>query len=271
MAVLYVIYTDGSSGRIETEGGEAPVLAKPGNFVTQAAYDAHVSGLQSANAAAAAAAQAAENASAQAIYVDLLALGMPEVSAKKIASAHGTVTGPPGTPARKGVEVCSLIRQTAQLIAAGTTYQTVRFPFGAAESYDAFEMHQLTQPDGYVINGAAWDSDERSGLIWPSKSGWGTIEGLFQWEAPTGLSGAVTEYRDQVVRDPLGLTPTPNDTTGTVHSASTVGQNFFRLVWQIFVNPSTPIAVRVAHNGTGALNLNLAEFKLAIDDARPSP
>ncbi|WP_415925406.1 hypothetical protein [Streptomyces sp. ME19-01-6] len=62
------------------------------------------------------------------------------------------------------------------------------------------------QPDGHVIK--SWDADGRSGPIWPSASGWGQLYAMIQWEA-----GSYPELRDQYVRDPLGLTSTPNDTT----------------------------------------------------------
>lgn len=169
-----------------------------------------------------------------------------------------------------GSHVCSLIRTADQLIPGGSGYHLVRFPFGSEESYDAFEMHQLVQPDGYVISGSGWDSDDRSALIWPSKDGWGTFSAMIQWEAPTGTSGAVGEYRDGFVRDPLGLGSKPYDTTGTAHTAASPGANFFRASWPIFVHPGVPVALRVGHSGSGPLKLTLAEFKLDIGDVDPS-
>ncbi|MDX3069795.1 hypothetical protein PV518_48075, partial [Streptomyces sp. ND04-05B] len=140
-----------------------------------------------------------------------------------------------------GVQVCSLKRELDELIQPGTTYQIVRFPFGSAEPYDKFTMHQIVQPDGYVIDSANWDADPRSGLIWPAKAGWGVVSAMFQWE-----SSDATEYRDQLVRDPLGLgSPTPVDTTATDHRSTTPGIESYTKMWQLFVDPDTPLAVQV--------------------------
>ncbi|BFO18670.1 hypothetical protein SHKM778_50580 [Streptomyces sp. KM77-8] len=94
-----------------------------------------------------------------------------------------------------GVQVCSLKRDTAQTIPANSPYTVIRFPFGSAESADGFNMHQVNQPDGYVVT--SWDTDARSGLIWPSVAGWGALYAMIQWEA-----GGYEELRDQFVRDP---------------------------------------------------------------------
>ncbi|MER7742288.1 hypothetical protein ABTX34_28905 [Streptomyces sp. NPDC096538] len=165
----------------------------------------------------------------------------------------------PGTSGSipSGVQVCSLKVDVPQVIQPGAAYQVVRFPFGAAEPTDRFEMHQVVQPDGYVV--ADWSTDDRSGLIWPSKRGWGMLHAMIQWEA-----GTATEYRDQYVRDPLGLTPTPNDTTATEHRPPSPGANFFVKSHAIFVDPAVPVALRVTHNNPTPLQLTLAEFKLAI-------
>lgn len=169
-----------------------------------------------------------------------------------------------------GAHICSLIRAADQLIPGGGGYHLVRFPFGSAESFDEFEMHQVVQPDGYVISSSGWDSDDRSSLIWPSKYGWGTFSAMVQWEAPTGTSGAVGEYRDGFVRDPLGLAGDPYNTTGTAHTAASPGANFFRASWPIFVHPGKPVALRIGHSGSGPLKMTLAEFKLSIIDVAPS-
>ncbi|MFD5654744.1 hypothetical protein [Streptomyces sp. NPDC127039] len=166
------------------------------------------------------------------------------------------MTGTNGS-ASPGVQVCSLKVDTPQLIPSGPTYRVVRFPFGAAESTDRFEMHQVEQPDGYVVSD--WSTDDRSGLIWPSKAGWGVLHAMIQWEA-----GDYTELRDQYVRDPLGLTPNPADTTATEHRPPSPGGNYFVKVHGIFVDPQVPVALRVTHNASTARLLTLAEFKLAI-------
>ncbi|MEV5929917.1 hypothetical protein ACPCSG_27040 [Streptomyces cellulosae] len=166
------------------------------------------------------------------------------------------MTGTSGS-ASAGVQVCSLKVDTPQLVDPGTAYKVVRFPFGAAESSDRFEMHQVVQPDGYVV--ADWSTDDRSGLIWPSKPGWGVLHAMVQWEASTA-----TEFRDQYVRDPLGLTPNPNDTTATEHRSPTPGADYFVKTHGIFVDPAVPLALRVTHNDSAPRLLTLAEFKLAI-------
>ncbi|MGO4747828.1 hypothetical protein AB4212_04185, partial [Streptomyces sp. 2MCAF27] len=127
-----------------------------------------------------------------------------------------------------------------------------------------FGMHQVIQPDGYVVT--AWDADDRSGLIWPSRYGWGHLYAMIQWEAPTGTSGQYTELRDQYARDPLGINA-PIDTTATDHRAPSPGAQYFSKSHGIYVKPSTPLALRVTHNAPGPLPLTLAEFKLAIHEA----
>ncbi|MEU6594799.1 hypothetical protein ABZ923_37330 [Streptomyces sp. NPDC046881] len=165
-----------------------------------------------------------------------------------------------------GVQVCSLKVDTPQSIPSSASYTIVRFPYGAAEPTDRFEMHQALQPDGSTVTNYA--TDDRSGLIRPSRAGWGSLYALIQWEAPTATSGTVTEYRDQFVRDPLGETATPNDTTATDHRAATPGGQFWTKSWGIFVTPDVPLALRVTHNGTvGPLLMTLAEFKLVIHPA----
>ncbi|MFI9026290.1 hypothetical protein [Streptomyces sp. NPDC053560] len=162
------------------------------------------------------------------------------------------------TPTTKA-QVCSLKRDTPQLIEPGP-YQIVRFPFGTLESSDAYEMHQVQQQDGYTI--ASWDGDDRSGLIWPSRAGWGHLYAMIQWE-----SGDYTELRDQFVRDPLHFGSDPENTTATDHRPASVGMQCFTKSHGIFVDPAVPLALRVTHNDTVARNLVLAELKLVIYDA----
>jgi hypothetical protein len=161
-----------------------------------------------------------------------------------------------------GVLVCSLKRDTPQVIPAGAGYTILRFPFGAAESYDRWRMHQTLQPDGHTVT--SWDTDERSGLIWPAVSGWGELHAMIQWEA-----GDYTELRDQYARDPLSLnSPPPVDTTATEHRPPSIGmQCWVKGSHGIFVHPDVPLAVRVSHNGTTARAVVLAEFKLVIHEA----
>ncbi|MGJ5693539.1 hypothetical protein ACM6RM_10215, partial [Streptomyces pratensis] len=106
-----------------------------------------------------------------------------------------------------GVQVCSLKVDTPQLIPGGGTYHVVRFPFGAGESTDRFEMHQVLQPDGYVV--ADWAADDRSGLIWPSRSGWGHLYGMIQWESASSGSGGCNQVPGPDPRAPARVTPPP--------------------------------------------------------------
>ncbi|GGZ27465.1 hypothetical protein [Streptomyces poonensis] len=154
------------------------------------------------------------------------------------------------------VRVCSLITNGPQLIAPDT-YTVVRFPYGSAESYDRYDMHPATQPDGYVVTDP--ENDDRAGLIWPAADGWGTLTAMIQWEA-----AGYTELRDQFVRDPLGLTDNPVDTTATDHRPPSPGMQCFTKHHEIFVHPGVPLALRVSHNDGAPRRLVLAEFKLAV-------
>ncbi len=162
--------------------------------------------------------------------------------------------------ASPGVQVCSLKRDTPQSIPANSPYTVIRFPFGSAESTDRFAMHQVNQPDGYVVTN--WDADDRSGLIWPSTAGWGVLYAMIQWEP-----GGYDELRDQFVRDPLGLTPSPNDTTATEHRPPSPGMQCWTKQWGIFVDPDVPLALRATHDDSVARDIVLAEFKLVVHEA----
>ncbi|MFE6305044.1 hypothetical protein [Nocardiopsis sp. NPDC057823] len=153
--------------------------------------------------------------------------------------------------------VCSLIRDTPQLIPADGGYHIIRFPFGSSESYDAHTMHQVAQPDGYTIG--AWDSDDRSGLIWPRVAGWATLTANIHWEA-----GGYSELRDRFVRDPLDLT-TGADSTATDHRPPSPGMQCFTKHHEIFVHPGTPVAFLAGHNDSVARKVVHAQFKLAVE------
>jgi hypothetical protein len=165
------------------------------------------------------------------------------------------------------VDVCSLKVAIPQLIQPDT-WTIVRFPFDATgESTDTLNMHSATRPaPGGPV--ADWSTDDRSGLIWPSRAGWGELKGIAQWAAAGAQLNPMdaTEYRDQFVRNPLsyaGAGPAV-DTTATDHRPPTPGGQFFTKSWGIFVDPTVPLAMRVYHNASEALNLTLAEFKLSI-------
>jgi hypothetical protein len=157
-----------------------------------------------------------------------------------------------------GVRICSLICSEPQSIPAGSDYHLLRFPFGGGESYDEWGMHQMTQPDNYQITD--WRTDDRSGLIWPSKNGWGTVHGLVYWGA-----GGYTEVRSRVVRDPLDVAGGYDSTCTEDHVASPGGQ-FRAKTWGLFVKPSTPLGLMVRHNASSAQTVTFAEFKLIIAD-----
>ncbi|MCX4658725.1 hypothetical protein [Streptomyces uncialis] len=159
-----------------------------------------------------------------------------------------------------GVQVCSLKVETPQLIEPAATYQTLRFPYGAAESSDRFNMHQALQPDGTTVTD--WATDDRSGLIRPSRAGWGQLYAMIQWEPASGTNG-YTELRDQFVRNPFGVA----DTTATEHRAPTPGMQCYVKGHGIFVSPDVPLALRVMHNDNAPRRVTLAEFKLVIHEA----
>lgn len=164
-------------------------------------------------------------------------------------------------------DYCSLKVAIAQPVPPDT-WTIVRFPFDATgESTDPLNMHSATRPapGGPVSD---WSTDDRSGLIWPSRTGLGFMFGMPQWAA-AGVQASVadgTEYRHQFVRNPLGYAGggTTADTTGTNHLAATPGGQYFTTGWPILVDPAVPLALRVYHNASNTVNLTLAEFKLAI-------
>ncbi|RLL70289.1 hypothetical protein [Streptomyces sp. Z26] len=155
--------------------------------------------------------------------------------------------------------ICSLIYDEdsngRQRIPDDDAYHVVRFPYGTHESSDVHNMHPFTQPDGKTSS----YPDARSGLIWPAAEGWGVLDAMVQWEA-----GPYTELRDQFVRDPLSLTESPLDTTATDHRRPSPGMQCFTKQHSLFVHPSTPLALRVAHNAGRSLRLVHAQFKLAV-------
>ncbi|MEU8870426.1 hypothetical protein AB0D24_04535 [Streptomyces javensis] len=175
-----------------------------------------------------------------------------------IAADPAAQPEPPDPPA--AVQVVSLIRGTSQpqTIAGDGQYHVLRYPYDT-ESYDPYEMHEAVQPDGYQV--VDWRTDDRSGLIWPAKTGWGVLTAAIQW-----ADADYTELRDQFVRDPLGITSDPVNTTGTDHRPPSPGIQCFTKNHPIIVHPDVPLAVRVAHNASAPVNVILTEFKLAIWD-----
>ncbi|MBA2951986.1 hypothetical protein [Streptomyces himalayensis] len=153
------------------------------------------------------------------------------------------------------VLVCSLKTDLPQSIPADGGYHIVRFPY-AAESYDAYGMHQQLDPKGYEVRD--WQRDDRSGLIWPALHGWGSLTAMIYW-----ADGTYTELRDRFVRDPLGLS-TGYDSTATEHRPPSPGLQCFHKSHEMFVHPGRPLALLVAHNDSRPRSITLAELKLAI-------
>jgi hypothetical protein len=135
-------------------------------------------------------------------------------------------------------------------------YYLVRFPFDG-ESYDPWKMHDPARGG----DGEAKFPQARSGLIYPSHSGWGILSAMVHWEK----DGDPHEYRARFVRDPLG---DGYDSTATTDAAETGGGQYKTYMWQFFVNPETPLGLKVSARGKGdkkiATPLMHAQFKLAI-------
>lgn len=153
-----------------------------------------------------------------------------------------------------GVRAVSLKTDVPQSIPPGG-YHIVRFPY-PDQSYDGWGMHTPAQPDGTTV--ASWSKDDRSGLIWPVSSGWGSLYALAYWE-----SGDYTEVRSRIVRDPLSVA-SGYDSTDTEDDIANPGGQYRSKAWGMFVNPATPLALMVRHDSATTERLALAEFKLAI-------
>lgn len=157
------------------------------------------------------------------------------------------------------VRACSLILSTPQKILPGG-YYVVRFPY-AGESYDPWAMHDPAQPGGAVVTD--WASDDRSGLIWPTSTGWGTLTANIHWEA-----GDYSEVRDRFVRDPLGSTP---DSTATDHRPPSPGMQCITKQHEMVVHDGVPIALLVSHNDSVPRKITHAQFKLSIQPLETPP
>lgn len=171
-----------------------------------------------------------------------------------------------------GIAICSLLWSAAHTGAQKITYDSdgyhlVRFPYAdAEESYDPWHMHDPskggTTPSKFP--------DARSGLIWPSHDGWGTLSAMIFWEP----DGRPTEYRARYVRDPLGGS-TGYDSTATTDWVPTRGGQYRTHMWQMFVHPQTPVGLKISARGPGdvkiAAPLMFAEFKLAIQPDVATP
>ncbi|WP_435108838.1 hypothetical protein [Nocardiopsis synnemataformans] len=155
--------------------------------------------------------------------------------------------------------VCSLDVSLDQEIPNDEAYHLLRFPH-ENPNYDPWGMHSATQPDGCQVT--AWESDDRSGLIWPTVAGWGTLTAEIQW-----AGGDYGELRDRFVRDPLG---TPNE-TNLEDRCPTGGMQFVHKCHQIFVNPSVPLGLQVKHNASKPVKVTYAQFKISVETDVASP
>ena len=140
-------------------------------------------------------------------------------------------------------------------VAPGDGYHLVPFPYGSAENHDTDNMH-AEKRDGKTH---PFPADPASALIHPAHEAWGRLYAMIQWEVASG--DEATELRDQFARDPLGKV----DTTCTEHRRASPGMQCFAKAWAIFVTPSVPLGLRVAHNAGGSLRVVLAEFKLEYE------
>ncbi|MGW3447362.1 hypothetical protein [Streptomyces sp. NPDC001076] len=87
--VSYVIYEDGTAGRIEVTAGAMPELPRPGTMVTEEVYQAKVAALEELAVKAVADLEAAEQARARADYTALVLLGLGEETARRLSGYTG--------------------------------------------------------------------------------------------------------------------------------------------------------------------------------------
>lgn len=158
-----------------------------------------------------------------------------------------------------GLYYCSLIYKAArdadQLIPS-KEWTIVRFPFGAAESWDGHRMHQVLQPDGAETS----YGHERSGLIWPHISGAALLAGKANWD-----DGDYSQILARFIRDPLGLGDGKvNDWTATTGDPPTPGGEHETYAWPLLVSPGTPVAFQVWHSASGPIRLTQGQFKIMI-------
>lgn len=93
-AVTYwVIYDDGSIGKIETTGGP-PTLPKPGRFVTEEEYRERAEELDAAHREHLERLRREEEARTWADFKALLDAGVPEETARRLSGYTGPVEGP---------------------------------------------------------------------------------------------------------------------------------------------------------------------------------
>lgn len=85
----WILYEDGSAGRVQTTTGEEPILTKPGRFVDEAEYTAVFDALRAANEAHVAQLQAEDEQRTREDYEALRAAGVPEATARRMSGYTG--------------------------------------------------------------------------------------------------------------------------------------------------------------------------------------
>lgn len=165
-----------------------------------------------------------------------------------------------------GLYKCGLLvnySSGGQLIPDDGLYHIVRFPYGPApgeEQTDVWEMHSPTNHvDGHIVTD--WENDDYAGLIFPHLNGEGLLIGKINWSTGNG------EYKDQFCRDPLEIS-TGKDWTATEGPHSL---RYHNKLHSIYVEPNTPVSLRV-HNGSGFDRyITHAQFKLIINPDIAAP
>ncbi|UJV43003.1 hypothetical protein [Streptomyces sp. AMCC400023] len=87
---LYVLYDDGSTGLMETSV-EEPRLAKPGRFVSEAAYETRLGELRADTGVRVAGLVAGDEERARADFDALTGAGIPEATARRLSGYEGAV------------------------------------------------------------------------------------------------------------------------------------------------------------------------------------
>lgn len=144
---------------------------------------------------------------------------------------------------------CSLICDTPQLIQPNT-YTALRFDI---ESSDSTNWHQVSNLQ-----------DQRSALITPPADFDDQPAGLYAevfWASATGMTQPPRQYLSRFSRDPFSAEV---DSTCTEDRVPTPGQQFLTKSWVIIVRAGQPLAVMVAHDGSGPLAVTLSQFKVWV-------
>ncbi|MDX2643465.1 hypothetical protein PV341_07730 [Streptomyces sp. PA03-1a] len=85
----WILYEDGSAGRVQSTTGEEPVLTKPGRLVDEAEYNEVFEALRAANEAHLAQLQAEDEQRTREDYEALRAAGVPEATARRMSGYTG--------------------------------------------------------------------------------------------------------------------------------------------------------------------------------------